>query len=459
MSLHRPSLALAAVALAATGLTACGSGEEECVYEPPQAVIEQVDGPGTINQDHNFTARDSFASCDRTLSYSWTWVRVPDGSGATDALWIGNGTPAGVDQVVNPDEPGTYVLGLAVFDGVQSSTETVQVLRVASDNLPPEADAGMDQSVQVNGRAVFDGTESYDPELREITYRWTLESSPEGSTRTSKDIFDADRAQAAFVPDVAGDYVFSLQVEDEFTVSEKDYVTLVAIGDDQPPVAEASGRMASEFTLPACASQDPIQLNGSRSWDPEGEPLTYEWGVVSVPAGSSAGLENFDDRMAERPRFTTDVPGRYVFDLRVHDGDQWSPWDEVTYNTTALVENVPPTADAGENIEIEVEARCYNFAGSFKCGNCPLPVIELDATGTTDPNGDSLNYLWLQTSGPEATIDYPEGPVTRFIPGNLEGEYERTVTRTWDLQVRATDCTGESTDDVRVTFRCRGESR
>jgi hypothetical protein len=450
MSLHRSILALALAAASCTP-------EEECAYQRPEALIELISGDGTINSQHEFSACNSFVSCDREHSYSWSLVRVPGASQITDSVFSANNLPGACNQKLNFDVPGTYVIQLTIFDGIQNSVENLYVVEIASDNLQPEADAGADQSAFVDQRASFDGSESYDPELEELTFEWTLEGKPEGSRRTSADIFDADEPTPAFIGDVPGTYVFGLRVRDEFLWSAKDYVSLVVISDNQPPIAQASDSASPMVELTACQSLDPVSLNGSRSWDPEGSPLTYEWGLVSKPAASRASTENFDNPTSARPLFRTDAVGEYTFELRVNDGTSWSAWDNVSVTTKDLEENTPPTANAGADFKVDVEAKCYTFGSSTKCGDCPVPEFDIDASKTSDPDGDELNYLWLVTAGEGLSISYPEGPVTTARPPTIPGEFGRTITRTWDLQVRASDCEGESTDTVRLTMTCVGK--
>lgn len=454
MTLHR-SLFLGAISALALASSAC-NGEEECSYTRPDGVIELVEGTGAINDEHVVTAANSFVSCDRDRIYQWTFLRTPTESEITDGTFQGNNTGAGVQQTLTFDEPGTYVVQMTIFDGVQSSVEALYVFEIVSDNLPPEANAGPDRTTAIGELVELDGSESYDPELVDLEYRWTLESKPDGSQRESDDVYDADRELASFVGDVSGTYVFSLEVKDLFVWSAKDYVTVTVVGDNEPPIANASSEREPTSTLTACQSQDPISLNGSRSWDPERAELTYEWGLVSVPEGSSATVGDFTDITDPRPLFHHDVAGDYQFELRVHDGELWSAWDVTTVTTTDLALNRAPVADPGEDLEIEVEARCYNFSGSWRCGACPMPELVLNATASEDPDGDDLNFLWTVASGEGVTIEYPEGPLTSITPDAIPGEYGRTKSYSWTFDVRVGDCVQTDSASVTIDYTCVG---
>lgn len=455
MTLHRASLLLGAALL----LGACAT-QDDCTYERPAADIKLVDGPLTINDDHVLSAADSEVSCDREHTYTWSLLRVPADSQMTNAIFQGNGLQGADTQTLNFDAPGTYVIQVVIFDGVQNSVEALEVLEIDSDNLAPESSAGPDQSCEVGELVTFNGEESYDPELEDLEYRWTIEDQPAGSDATSADIFDADEPMAQFVCRDPGNYVFGLQVRDGFVWSEKDYVGLVVISDNEAPVAQASDAGDSSIELSPCASVDPVVLNGSRSWDPEGNPLTYEWGLADKPGTSTVTEENFSDRTSARPTFTTDVPGEYVFELRVHDGELWSAWDTVTVTVQDPALNNFPTASAGEDVTFEAESTCYNYAGTWKCDACPQPKNELSAVGSTDPDGDRLNYLWTVGSGDtEVELTYPGGPITKIVTETIPAEYGKKNSYSWTFDVLVSDCGGESTDSVTVTMVCEGIER
>jgi outer membrane protein assembly factor BamB len=74
---------------------------------------------------------------------------------------------------------------------------------------------------------------------------------------------------------------------------------------------------------------DPISLDGSHSYDPDGDLLEYSWSLASKPAGSHASLS---DATTASPSFIPDEEGDYVFRLVVRDGKGASDSDEVTVN-------------------------------------------------------------------------------------------------------------------------------
>ena len=86
----------------------------------------------------------------------------------------------------------------------------------------------------------------------------------------------------------------------------------------------------------------PVQLDGSASTSPTGEPLTYEWSLSAVPAGSGAQLSNPG---AVDPYFIPDVTGDYQVELVACDGAACS--DPVTENIVVM--------DAGDMTDLSLE--------------------------------------------------------------------------------------------------------
>jgi hypothetical protein len=74
-----------------------------------------------------------------------------------------------------------------------------------------------------------------------------------------------------------------------------------------------------------------ITLDGSGSFDGNGNPITYAWQISSMPSGSSATLTN---PTALNPTFIADRAGNYVVDLVVNDGVSNSHVATVTISAT-----------------------------------------------------------------------------------------------------------------------------
>ena len=74
-----------------------------------------------------------------------------------------------------------------------------------------------------------------------------------------------------------------------------------------------------------------VQLDGSGSSDPNGDPLTFRWAFVARPPRSNTTLAN---ATTAQPTFRADLPGTYTVQLIVNDGIAGSAPDTVTITAT-----------------------------------------------------------------------------------------------------------------------------
>ncbi len=127
---------------------------------------------------------------------------------------------------------------------------------------PPLAIASAD-TTQVNAgedSVSLDGSDSSSPNGSITTWQWQFLSQPEGS---EADITGADTAQASFTPDLPGEYVVLLTVNDGEADSEDSQdarVTVTAVNPN--PVAMAPATISWILGT--------VQLDGSQSLPPEG---------------------------------------------------------------------------------------------------------------------------------------------------------------------------------------------
>ncbi len=176
-------------------------------------------------------------------------------------------------------------------------------------NDPPVAYAGEPREVKINCAVQLDGRGSYDPNGDDLTYQWSFASRPDGSNAEIS-ASDETGATANFTPDVLGTYVVNLVVNDGRVDSAGHSVIITASNTNAPPVANAGPDQS------VCTGAT-VTLDGSLSYDPDGDALTYEWSMSSSPLGSSAALSN---PLAVKPTFVPDLEGTYTFNLTVKDG-------------------------------------------------------------------------------------------------------------------------------------------
>ena len=428
-------------------------GDTESEYTEPVADAG-ADQDKLIGDSVTLDGTASTGDSALTLSYTWTFRQVPVESAISDEdFGDDNGSDAAVTVEWTPDVVGTYVAALTVSDGINNSDPDIVIIEVSSNNLAPIADAGDDEDGEEGVRHSLDGSGSYDPDGDDLEYYWTLAGAPDGSSLTSDDVYNSTSSSASFVPDSDGDFVFSLVVSDGIEDSDPDYVTITVDPSNSQPVADAG---ASE-TLSPCADNE-LELNGYGSYDADGDEITYEWSVTSMPSDSACDDSCFDDTTVPQPVFTWDVTGTYTFELQVSDGETSSAPDTVTYVMVDSEENTAPVADAGDAQTIEATADCIGQDYVWTCEPCDAQEFEVDGTGSYDDDGDELAYNWTDASG-ELTISSPYTAVSVVEVGESEGEYGVASSTDFELTLSVADCALSDEDTITLTVECTGEKK
>ncbi len=209
-------------------------------------------------------------------------------------------------------------------DGLDTGTPDTTTPTVGDDdddatvpepNEAPFADAGDDLFAMVAERVDFDGSASYDPDGDALAFEWTVLEQPATSGAV---LINETRADPSLYPDRPGLYVLELAVDDgEYT--DTDEVVLEVTAPNEGPVANAGPDQSVDVG-------DRVVLNGMASYDPDNDPLTWSWTMISVPGGSGAFLDNPNSAL---PQFTADQAGTYLFELVVSDGVDISVADQV----------------------------------------------------------------------------------------------------------------------------------
>jgi hypothetical protein len=260
------------------------------------------------------------------LTYTWSLTSVPAGSAAA----LNN--PASVAPTFTADLPGTYVAQLVVSDGTAASGP--DTVTIDTQNSPPTANAGADQTIVAGQVVLLDGSASADPDGHPLSFQWSLTSAPTGSAAV---LVNPASVGPSFTADQPGTYIVQLIVSDGFVNSAPDTATITTT--NSVPVANAGPDRAG---VPVGST---VTLDGSASTDADGQGLSFQWSLLTRPAGSSAVLS---DVTAVSPSFVADVPGVYVAQLVVSDGIQASAPDTVSIAVDAQVVTIAATDDASE---------------------------------------------------------------------------------------------------------------
>ena len=127
-----------------------------------------------------------------------------------------------------------------------------------ASNSAPFANAGADQTVGIGFDVSLSGAGSTDADGDSLSYSWTLDSSPEGSTAS---LNSTSGVTSGITPDRLGDYVISLVVNDGTADSAADRVTITVVnridslGLTDIVLRDGGAALIADFHTPAPISQ------------------------------------------------------------------------------------------------------------------------------------------------------------------------------------------------------------
>ncbi|MFZ5965279.1 PKD domain-containing protein [Thalassococcus sp. BH17M4-6] len=245
---------------------------------------------------------------------------------------------------------------------------------------------------------------------------------------------------SSFTADTAGDYLLALNVDDgRFT--DQDHLLVVAGGGNLRPVA----RIAPATTSAVGAR---LIVDGSQSYDIDGDLLSYDWSLLSAPEGASAVLE------AERTgfvAFTPDVAGDYVVQLLVADADV------AGVPATTLIRVAPPrpVAEAGRD-RLVGDLGQLSLDGTLSVGSGGVQYAwsSLGLMG----DGSSVALTGADTAMPDVSLSIREGrfrDVIRFAPVYHFKRADTGGYCQFDTRLPG-DLAASASEPVQITLHSRG---
>ncbi|MGD8395873.1 MAG: PKD domain-containing protein [Candidatus Eiseniibacteriota bacterium] len=289
---------------------------------------------------------------------------------------VGNGTslvdppstPFGVPE--GSTEPITVrMCGIGV--GLQEGTVTVHSDNAANgsatvavqvySNIEPECDAGGPYMGEHGMSVQFDGSGSNDPFGAIVSYDWMFGDGSSGSGVMPTHVYS-----------LGGAYGVTLCVTDDHGVTTC-CATQALISGPQMPACDHGGTYVGYAGIP-------LQFDGSGSYVPGGTIVSYAWEFGDGSTGSGA-----------MPTHVYAISNGYIATLCVTSN---AGLENCCATNVNILPGQPPVCDIG---------------GPY--GGLSGEPIAFDATGSYDPDGTIVSYLWdfddgTTASGPTPTHTY-----------------------------------------------------
>ncbi len=325
----------------------------------------QLDGSGSEDADGD------------RLIYSWRQLSGP----RVDLLNANTAKPSFQAQV-----PGEYTFELIVSDGrIQSKPAKVNVL-VEEANEIPIAIMPEKITIELGQSAVLDGSNSSDADNDNLLYNFTQVSGP------SQVISSTVSQEPAFtiVPKVIGTYSFELVVNDGRANSSPALCIVDVIKPNSAPVARVSApqkaviKTRHDFNIPQ--KELKATINAPQQ--------------ITIPKPAVSQIKNTATRQLTATIQTSAESSRPKMPKMV---------EEISNLSSNQPLNITPIASTSGDMVVT-----------------PGSKVVIKGFGV-DPDGDSLQFTWKQTSGPII----PGSPILRknlaFIP-RKEGTYVFALT-------------------------------
>ncbi len=393
------------------------------VNTPPVAKFTAVDKV-CLGEEVSFNASATKDDTPNNLSFNWLF---------------GDGSKAEGSNVAHTyKKGGDYKVTLKVDDNSDTECSTDYAYSTIKVNSPPAADAGSDiekclKSIDDKYAVILDGSRSKDPDGDELIYFWDF---GDGNTTEGKKV--------THEYDKSGSYTARLTVSDSSGLACSSNTDSVNVKLNKPPLAAIRGDTT------ACVDSS-LNFDGSGSQTESGESLSYHWdfgdghtatdtrvshkydkgGIykvvltvddrmdmacstsvdimhVKINSGPSVDLGNVDNTCVDKT-VSFDASGSdpdkdpltYSWDLG--DGTTKGGGSRITHKySRGGTYRVSVTADDGRGSgcsrATDSTTVRINTSPDAKINMTPACCVDMeqtfDASGSSDPDNDSLTYRW-----------------------------------------------------------------
>jgi K319L-like, PKD domain/OmpA family len=180
----------------------------------------------------------------------------------------------------------------------------------------------------------------------------------------------------------------------------------IRTGNEQP-VADAGGDQIG-------VAAGPITLDGSASYDPDNDPMTFAWAQISGPTVELSGVNS------QTATFTAEEGQTYMFRLTVRDDHNGVSTDRVTVSTTKTEITIkrftatPTQVEAGGTVDLlwEVEG---------------ADEVEISTLGKVDPHSGTSQVSVSQTTTFTLTARNAKREINQSVTVTVQGSAPRIL--------------------------------
>lgn len=231
---------------------------------------------------------------------------------------------------------GIYVFRLTATDSqgaVGFDSVTITVNSAVPINVPPIANAGPDQSVQLPSNAILNGSAT-DSDGTIVSYLWTRVSGPNTPTIVTPSSFNTSVTDL-----VEGTYIFRLTVTDNNGATDTDDVTVTVFPVVLIPTLNAEIALSSNPTVPitALSVTNPSTLSIISASTASVTIGVYQWTKVSGPACTISNPNSISTSI------TGLSTGTYVFRLQIWLAAPWESYTDTQDLTVTVSTTTSPT--------------------------------------------------------------------------------------------------------------------
>ena len=301
----------------------------------------------------------------------------------TTVLWdLGDGNTSSEFQTNHAFSlPGEYIIRLTVWDDDGTMATTTRLINVL--NRPPAAGFVFVGTEIWKGRSVtFDATDSLDPDGWVIQYEWDFGDGSSG------DISHSPLVNHVF--EVAGKVTVTLAVVDDMGSYGQVSVDFTVL--NREPVVSLIADPTDLLT------EEVVFIDGSRSYDDDGQLMEFEFSMVDPDAGYSV----LQSGMTETLTFKPIDDGIYTIFLAITDDDG----AQVVESVELRVHNRPPS------VALDAETAALEGAVVEAPTTLSLGVI------TDDIDGEVDRITWYLGDGGEILATGPQAD----LPVEEEGD-------------------------------------